>query len=155
MLAVVTVRTLATAPDSLARIFERMKFGMAVPAMIMMTATTIKSSIRVKPADLVFFPLLTNLLEASIGDLAVSRSVYVQGFERGGGFAFSPAQICLANWGAGDTCTRTGGVHTDHAGLVGEVHVLSGGSRGDWRRRYGVGLVGVARGEDEGIAALS
>src|SRR5579863_9740681 len=46
---------IGTAPASLARIFERMKFGMAIPAMTMITATTIKSSIKVKPADPVLF----------------------------------------------------------------------------------------------------
>jgi hypothetical protein len=54
-------RTLATAPDSLARIFERMKLGMAVPAIIKMTATTIRSSIKEKPADFLRFRPLANL----------------------------------------------------------------------------------------------
>jgi hypothetical protein len=52
---------LATATASLARIFERMKFGMAIPAMTMITATTIKSSIKVKPADPVLLPLFDDL----------------------------------------------------------------------------------------------
>src|SRR5438034_1973660 len=47
--AVPIVRTDPTAEDSLAAIFERSKFGMAIAAMIRMIATTIKSSIREKP----------------------------------------------------------------------------------------------------------
>src|SRR5260370_23706345 len=47
--AVPMVRTEPTADDSLAAIFERSKFGMAMAAMIRMIATTIKSSIREKP----------------------------------------------------------------------------------------------------------
>ena len=38
-----------TAEDSLAAIFERSKFGIAIAAMIKMMATTISNSIREKP----------------------------------------------------------------------------------------------------------
>src|SRR4029077_11247667 len=54
------VRTEPTADDSLAAIFERSKFGMAIAAMIRMIATTISNSIREKP--FCFFMML-NLLE--------------------------------------------------------------------------------------------
>src|SRR5207244_11347132 len=47
--AVPIVRTEPAAEDSLAAIFERSKFGMAMAALIRMIATTIKSSIREKP----------------------------------------------------------------------------------------------------------
>src|SRR5205807_9298735 len=47
--AVPIVRTEPTAEDSLAAIFERSKFGMAMAAMIRMIATTISNSIREKP----------------------------------------------------------------------------------------------------------
>jgi hypothetical protein len=47
--AVPMVRTAPTADDSLAAIFERSKFGMAMAAMIRMIATTISNSIREKP----------------------------------------------------------------------------------------------------------
>src|SRR5690242_13698001 len=50
-------------------------------------------------------------------------------------------QTLSADWSAGRVGTRTAGVHADHAGLIGEVHVLSGGTRGDRRGRNGVGLV--------------
>src|SRR5437899_1435119 len=47
--AVKTLRNEATAEASLAAIFERSRFGMAIAAIIRMIATTIKSSIREKP----------------------------------------------------------------------------------------------------------
>ena len=47
----------------------------------------------------------------------------------------------LSNWGAGHGRARTRGIHADHAGLIGEVHVLSSGSRSDGRSRYRVRLV--------------
>src|SRR5260370_25925081 len=43
------VRSDATADDSLAAIFERSKFGMAIAAIIRIMATTISNSIREKP----------------------------------------------------------------------------------------------------------
>src|SRR5215472_5067631 len=43
------VRTEDTADDSLAAIFARNRFGMAIAAMIRMIATTISNSIREKP----------------------------------------------------------------------------------------------------------
>src|SRR5260370_26281007 len=60
----------------------------------------------------------------------------------------------LAYGGAGGDRARTAGVHADHTGLVGEVHVLSGGGRGDRRSRNRVRLVAVAWGEQEGVPAL-
>src|SRR5215831_1102593 len=47
--AVLIVRTEPTADDSLADIRARIRFGMAIAAMIRMMATTISSSIREKP----------------------------------------------------------------------------------------------------------
>ena len=47
--AVLTVRTDATADDSLAAILARSRFGIAIAAMIRMIATTICSSISEKP----------------------------------------------------------------------------------------------------------
>jgi hypothetical protein len=47
------VRSEATAEASLAAIFERIKFGIAIAAMIKMIATTINNSIREKPFCLV------------------------------------------------------------------------------------------------------
>src|SRR6266852_2433770 len=47
--AVLRVRIVPTAEDSFAAIRDRIKFGMAMAAMIRMIATTIKSSIREKP----------------------------------------------------------------------------------------------------------
>src|SRR5579863_7117955 len=44
-------------------------------------------------------------------------------------------RIRSADRGAARGRTRTGSVHADHAGLIGEVHVLSGGGRGDGRSR--------------------
>src|ERR1700730_1440355 len=55
------VLRLATAPASLARIFERMKFGMAMPAITIITATTTNSSIKVKPAARLPLLLLADL----------------------------------------------------------------------------------------------
>src|SRR5277367_1625181 len=46
---VLTVRIEPTADASLAAIFDLMRFGIAIAAMIRMIATTIKSSIREKP----------------------------------------------------------------------------------------------------------
>jgi len=52
-----------TAEDSLAAIFERSKFGIAIAAMIKMIATTMSSSIREKPFLLLHdFYLLQRLL---------------------------------------------------------------------------------------------
>src|SRR5665213_2450687 len=48
-MAVLYVRKVATADASLAAIFERSKFGMAIAAMIRMIATTISNSISEKP----------------------------------------------------------------------------------------------------------
>src|SRR5689334_11326607 len=60
----------------------------------------------------------------------------------------------LSDRGAGSSCTRTRGVHADHAGLIGEVHILAGRGRGDRRSRYRVRLVARARGEHKGVTAL-
>jgi len=49
MNAVVNVRRVATAEASFAAIRERMRFGIAMAAMIKMIATTISSSISEKP----------------------------------------------------------------------------------------------------------
>jgi hypothetical protein len=46
----------ATAEDSLAAIFERIKFGIAIAAMIRMIATTISNSISENPFCLLSFP---------------------------------------------------------------------------------------------------
>ena len=47
------VRSEPTAEDSLAAIFARRRFGIAIAAIIKMIATTIKSSIKEKPFCLV------------------------------------------------------------------------------------------------------
>jgi hypothetical protein len=47
--AVFSVRSDPTADASLAAIFDRSKFGMAIAAMIKIIATTIRSSINEKP----------------------------------------------------------------------------------------------------------
>src|ERR1700746_2322901 len=59
-----------------------------------------------------------------------------------------------ADWGAARVCTRTRGVHADHAGLIGEVHVLSSGGRSEGGSRYRVRLVGCVRTGGERVAAL-
>src|SRR5579872_941444 len=51
-MAVLYVRSVATADASLAAIFERSKFGMAIAAMIRIIATTISNSINEKPFSL-------------------------------------------------------------------------------------------------------
>ena len=48
-MAVLMVRTEPTAEDSLAAMRERIKFGIAMAAMIRMIATTISNSISEKP----------------------------------------------------------------------------------------------------------
>src|SRR4029077_3786198 len=74
---------------------------------------------------------------------------------------FYPPPFCLergrnlADGSAGDSRTRTGGVHADHAGLIGEVHTLSGGSRSDRSGRDGVRLIARARAEHKRVAALA
>src|SRR5882724_9054661 len=55
------VRTELTADDSLAAIFERSKFGMAMDAMIRMIATTIRSSMSEKPFSGLFIVTLPNV----------------------------------------------------------------------------------------------
>src|SRR5438132_10200942 len=70
--AVPMVRTEPTADDSLAAIFERSKFGMAMAAMIKMIATTISNSIREKP--FCFFMRL-NLL----GSFCVAKHMVLEG----------------------------------------------------------------------------
>src|SRR5207245_775374 len=52
------VRTEPTADDSLAAIFERSKFGMAIAAMIRIIATTISNSIGEKPFCFVIIDLM-------------------------------------------------------------------------------------------------
>src|SRR5947207_857570 len=54
--AVITLRTEPTAEDSLALIFARSRFGIAIAAMIRMIATTISSSISEKPFCLRIVP---------------------------------------------------------------------------------------------------
>src|SRR5579883_2919480 len=60
----------------------------------------------------------------------------------------------LSNRGARGGCTRSSGVHADHAGLVGVVHVLSCRTHRDRRGRDAVGLIGRSGRESKVIAAL-
>src|SRR5260370_8507471 len=94
---------------------------------------------------------------AGNGDWVLAEEMSEQSKKRGVELlSFLPIAPCrnLAYGGAGGARTRTAGVHADHTGLVGEVHVLSGGGRGDRRSRNRVRLVAVAWGEQEAVPTL-
>ena len=60
----------------------------------------------------------------------------------------------LSDGGAAGACTRAGSIHADHAGLIGVVHILSGGGRSDRLGCYRIRLIGRTRGERKRVAAL-
>src|ERR1700731_3858590 len=60
----------------------------------------------------------------------------------------------LSDGGAAGACTRAGSIHADHAGLIGVVHILSGGGRSDRLGCYRIKLIGRTRGERKRVAAL-
>src|ERR1700756_5478160 len=60
----------------------------------------------------------------------------------------------LADRRAASACTRAGSIHADHAGLIGEVHVLSGGGRSDGRSRNRIRLIAPTRRQRKHITAL-
>jgi len=65
-----------------------------------------------------------------------------------------PERANLSNRGAAGGRAGARGIHPDHAGLIGEVHILSTGRSRNWRSRYGIRLVAVAGGVREDVAAL-
>src|SRR5580692_10332396 len=128
MHAVFNVRSEPTAEDWLAAIFARNKLGMAMAAIIRMIATTIKSSINEKP-----FCLLRMGLTSAF-------YVHVRVHRRGKGqalpFCHQVTRRKLSNRGAACARTRTRSIRADHTGLIGVIHVLSGGGRSDWLSGY-------------------
>src|SRR5579871_230152 len=150
------LRRLETAEASLARIFERRKFGMAIAAMIKITEMTINSSISENPFAVLPFPCspCCSVCTLIVGPRQLHR--IKKGRKRG---SLPLRNLQLAQWSTVDRGGRTRRIRADHAGLVGEKCTLTGhaSARGNCRQSVLQNVAVVIRrtgGVSEGVAAL-